>query len=73
MGERTILGRTLHTWNPWIGCEHVSPGCEHCYMFAAQRRYGRNPAEVVRTKTWREPLRWQRKAEAAGITEMVFS
>lgn len=20
-----------HTFNPWIGCQHVSPGCDHCY------------------------------------------
>ena len=22
---------TTHTFNPWIGCQHVSPGCDHCY------------------------------------------
>jgi len=22
---------TDHTFNPWIGCQHVSPGCDHCY------------------------------------------
>ncbi len=31
------------TWNPWMGCEKVSPGCAHCYMFREQRQYGSEP------------------------------
>jgi protein gp37 len=53
------------TWNPWRGCDKVSPGCAHCYMFTAQRRYGRDPDLIVRAadstfwapwraKAWRE-------------------
>ena len=42
-------------------------------MFRDQERYGRDPAEVVRTKTWRDPIRWQKKAEAAGRTDPVFT
>jgi hypothetical protein len=64
--ERDDVEITHHTWNPWRGCTKISPGCAHCYMFRDQARYGRNPAEVVRTKTWNEPLRWQKKAAAAG-------
>ena len=64
---------THHTWNPWRGCTMVSPGCANCYMFRQQRAYGNDPEQVVRTKTWGEPLRWQRKAEAAGRTELVFT
>lgn len=62
-----------YTWNPWRGCTKISPGCANCYMFREQRRYGRDPAVVVRTKTWREPFRWQKKAEAAGRTDLVFT
>ena len=40
---------TESTWNPVVGCTKVSPGCDNCYMFRDQLRYGRNPAEVVRT------------------------
>ena len=64
---------THYTWNPWRGCTKISPGCQHCYMFRDQRRYGRDPSVVVRTKTWRDPLRWQKKAEAAGRTDLVFT
>lgn len=73
MSEKTIIAWTEHTWNPWRGCTKVSPGCDNCYMFTAQRRYGRNPTEVVRTKTWGDPLKWQKKAEAEGRTERVFT
>jgi protein gp37 len=42
-------------------------------MFTAQERYGRDPSTIVRTQTWGDPPRWQRKAEAAGRTELVFT
>jgi protein gp37 len=42
-------------------------------MFAAQTRYGRNPSLVVRTKTWSDPLRWQREARSKGRQDMVFT
>lgn len=29
---------TDHTWNPITGCSRVSPGCDHCYMFALYPR-----------------------------------
>lgn len=73
MGDKTGISWTEHTWNPWRGCKRISPGCENCYMFAEQRRYGRDPAEVVRTKTWDQPKRWQAKAALAGKRELVFT
>ncbi len=61
MGEKTSIEWTEHTWNPWHGCQHVSPGCEHCYMFAAKRRYGQDPTAVVRSRTtFDEPLKWKK-------------
>jgi protein gp37 len=73
MGRDTVIGWTQHTWNAWRGCTKVSPGCKNCYMFTAQERYGRDPTKVERTKTWADPLKWQRKAEAEGRSEMVFT
>ena len=29
--ENSKIEWTDHTFNPWIGCQHVSPGCDHCY------------------------------------------
>lgn len=48
MGERSVIEWTDSTWNPWRGCDKVSPGCAHCYMFRDQKRYGRDPSVVVR-------------------------
>ncbi|MEN9813915.1 MAG: hypothetical protein RL479_2601, partial [Verrucomicrobiota bacterium] len=30
---------TTHTFNPWIGCTKVSPGCLHCYAEVRDQRF----------------------------------
>ncbi|PTL55777.1 DUF5131 family protein [Paraconexibacter algicola] len=59
MGESSAIEWTTATWNPWRGCDKVSPGCAHCYMFTDQRRYGNDPSVVVRAAdaTFYAPLR----------------
>lgn len=42
-------------------------------MFTAQTRYGNDPSVVIRTKTWRDPYRWQREAEEGDRQELVFT
>lgn len=65
MGDASKIEWTTATYNPWRGCDKVSPGCAHCYMFRDQERYGRDPSVVtrcsdgtffapVRSKKWRE-------------------
>jgi protein gp37 len=39
MGEKTGIGWTDSTFNPWIGCTNVSPGCDHCYAEALSARF----------------------------------
>lgn len=73
MGDTTTIAWTDRTWNPWRGCSHVSPGCDHCYMFADGQRWGWDAATVARAKTtWRHPFRWQREAQARGTRARVF-
>lgn len=62
MGASSAIEWTEATWNPWHGCAKISPGCAHCYMYRDKRRYGQDPAAVVRSKTsfdaprkWRQP------------------
>lgn len=65
MGDETSISWAEATWNPWRGCTRVSAGCDGCYMFRDQRRYGRDPEVVVRaapgtfnaplSKKWAEP------------------
>jgi protein gp37 len=59
MGQTSAIEWTDATWNPWMGCEKVSPGCAHCYMYREQRQYGHDPMALRRSKTkFAEPLRW---------------
>lgn len=70
---------THHTWNPWIGCTKVSPGCAHCYAATLMdTRYGRvkwgfgNPRVRTSSAYWRQPYSWNRRAALSGVRERVF-
>lgn len=69
MAEQSNISWTDSTFNPWIGCTVVGPGCEHCYARdMMQDRYGRvvwgAGQPRVRTKTWSQPLKWEREHAA---------
>jgi protein gp37 len=38
MSENTNIEWTDHTFNPWIGCTKVSPGCLNCYAETLDKR-----------------------------------
>lgn len=60
MAEQTGISWTDATWNPWHGCTKVSPGCKHCYMYREKKRYRKDPAKCVRSKTtFKDPLKWK--------------
>lgn len=60
MGEVTGISWTDRTWNPWHGCLKISAGCKFCYMYRDKKRYGQDPAIVVRSKTtFNDPLKWK--------------
>jgi protein gp37 len=82
MGDTTRIAWTDHTWNPWIGCVKISPGCKNCY---AERlivgRMGRDncwgPASttdrnVTSASNWRKPYAWHRAAMKARKPAKVF-
>lgn len=70
MAKKTGISWTDSTFNPWIGCTKVSPGCDHCYAGAlmdtrwGQVRWG-DGQERRRTSpsNWRQPLQWDREYE----------
>lgn len=78
MGADSKIQWTHHTFNPWIGCSKVSAGCANCYAEALDRRWGHHrwgpgaPREVTSPSYWREPLRWNAAAKAAGERHRVF-
>jgi protein gp37 len=62
---------TDHTFNPWIGCQKVSPGCDHCYAEAMMdHRYGKvewgphGQRKRTSDENWENPVKWNREAEA---------
>jgi protein gp37 len=56
MGARTEIAWTDHTFNPWWGCNKVSPGCDHCYAAAfANGRGGYTGKTDVRPVIWGPP------------------
>lgn len=58
MAENSAIEWTDHTFNPWTGCQPVSPGCDGCYAAAWAKRAGRDFAVRQRTKTWGDPVKW---------------
>lgn len=77
MAEQSAISWTDATFNPWIGCTDISPACARCYARTLmQDRYGRviwGPGQPrIRTKTWGEPLKWNRKAALTGYRPRVF-
>lgn len=66
MAENSEISWTDHTFNPWIGCTKVSPGCDGCYAEARMdtrlhRVHWGAGQPRVRTQTWNEPLKWNRQ------------
>jgi protein gp37 len=69
MGKHTNIEWCDHTFNPWEGCTKISPGCEHCYAEARNRRFaaGANwgpgaPRRRTSATNWRQPLVWDKEA-----------
>jgi len=72
--ENSNIAWTHNTQNFWLGCDKIAPECAHCYIGRVLQRQGREPwGQLYRTKTWREPFKWQREAEAAGVCRRVFT
>lgn len=39
------------SWNPWHGCYKCSPGCEHCFVYAMDKRFNRDTSVVHKVET----------------------
>ena len=80
MAETTGISWTDATWNPWIGCTKVSPGCTHCYPETEDKRRGwthggwgpGKPRRRTSPHYWRQLQKWNQQASQAGIKKKVF-
>lgn len=68
MAENTEISWTDATFNPWMGCTKVGPGCDHCYAEnLMDNRHGKvhwgagNPRVRTGEKNWNLPLRWNKE------------
>ena len=73
MASLTKISWADATFNPWIGCTKVSPGCAHCYAEARDKRHMIEPIDhwgkgAPRHHTsaayWRQPLAWNKQSPA---------
>ena len=80
MAENSKIEWTDHTFNPWMGCMKVGPGCDGCYAEnLMDHRYGRvrwgagEPRVRTSTANWRKPVQWNRDASGRdGDRPFVF-
>lgn len=79
--EGSKIAWTENTFNPWMGCQRVSPGCEHCYAESLvtnrmQLSVWGPPRTTPRKRTspayWKKPEQWQRAALKEGTRPRVF-
>lgn len=76
--EGTGISWAALTFNPWVGCQKVSPACDHCYAEAlATTRLGvawgpGAPRRRTAPGNWAKPPRWNRIAAEAGVRLTVF-
>jgi protein gp37 len=70
MAENSKIEWTDHTFNPWVGCTKISPGCDHCYAEgwakrSGQVQWGNHPRKRTSEAYWRRPLKWAKAARDA--------
>lgn len=78
MAETTKIQWCDATFNPWIGCAKVSPGCANCYAerdFDLRKHVAKWGAGQPRHRTsaanWKQPLRWDQYARKNEVLALV--
>ncbi len=66
-----------YSFNPWLGCTKVSPGCDLCYAESWAKRMGspelwNGKRRRTTPDNWKQPRKWDRQAAAAGGRKRVF-
>ena len=81
MSEKTSIAWCRSTFNPFIGCTKVGPGCDHCYAEALDKRHrwkgdthwgAGKPRMRTSPSNWAKPLAWNRARLKDGKTHRVF-
>ncbi len=74
MGEQTAIEWADATWNPWWGCQKVSPGCTNCYAETLSARFynGLWREQRRRVQDWSLPAKVDRRAAREGRRLRLF-
>ena len=80
MAENSKIEWCHHTFNPWIGCTKVSPGCANCYAENQDSRWKHTaegwgkgkPRKRTSEANWKKPLQWNKQAKKEGVRYRVF-
>jgi protein gp37 len=80
MAANSKIEWTDHTFNPWIGCTKVSPGCANCYAESENNRrkwavegWGRGkPRHRTSQSNWDKVYSWNAQAKNAVERPRVF-
>lgn len=79
MAENSAIPWTTHTFNPWVGCSQVGPGCDNCYALNWDRRFYAGahwgthaPRRRTSPQVWARVRRWNREAARTGVRTWVF-
>lgn len=75
--ENTKIEWATHTFSAWVGCEKISPACDHCYAENWAKRTGQShlwkgTRRRTRPENWKGPVKWNRQAERDGTRPRVF-
>lgn len=78
MSSNTKVEWADNTFNPWWGCTHAGPECEHCYAEGIAARFapghwGKQGARrFYDDEYWDKPRAWDRRGKRKGTREKVF-
>lgn len=53
----------MANWNPWHGCHKISAGCQHCYVYRSDAKYGKDSSIVKKNTNFYLPIQKNRKGE----------
>ena len=55
--------KQMAQWNPWHGCQKISPGCQNCYVYRMDAVFDRDASVVHKTGNFNLPLKKTRNGE----------
>ncbi len=50
-------------WNLWHGCRKYSEGCQNCYVYRTDAKYGRDSSIIAKNKDFDIPIRRKKNGE----------